>query len=237
MIDFHHFMKGVLMKKILQKALPLSLLVALPLLGMIYNALNNSDRDVYSVMTDLDTLIPFIEIFVIPYIIWFPYILFCFIFYCFKEKRTYYATFVSFVIGQLICFVIYYFFQTLTPRPEITQTDYLSKMVLYIYTNDEPYNCFPSIHVFTTFLMMKAMNDSNIKHITVTWIINIVGTLIILSTIFIKQHAVLDALFGIVLASSTYTVVTQIERSWRSRKTARSSTWMPKRVSKNRMEL
>jgi membrane-associated phospholipid phosphatase len=236
-IYFHRFVKGVSMKKLLHKVLPLSLLVTLPLLGMVYNALNNTDRGVYSVMTDLDKLIPFIEIFVIPYIIWFPYILLCFIFYCFKERRTYYATFISFVIGQMACFTIYYFFQTATPRPEIVHTDYLSNMIRYIYNNDNPYNCFPSIHVFTTYLMMKAMNDSNIKHLFMTCVINMVGTLIILSTIFIKQHAVLDAVFGILLASITYTIVTQIERSWVSRQTVRSRNWLPKRVSKKEFEV
>ncbi|GGE75052.1 phosphatase PAP2 family protein [Priestia taiwanensis] len=225
------------MKKLVYNILPLSLLVILPLLGMVYNKLNNADRGVYSVMTDLDTLIPFIKIFVIPYVIWFPYILLCFIFYCFKERGTYYTALISFIIGQMVCFVIYYFFQTITPRPEVIGTDYLSRMVQYIYQSDNPYNCFPSIHVFTTYLMMKAMNDSNIKHFFLTCCINVIGTFIILSTIFIKQHAVLDAVFGILLASITYTIVTQVGRSWVSRHAIYQRVRIPKRLTKKEMEL
>lgn len=53
----------------------LSLLISIPILGLFYEILNNSNNGVHSLVTNLDQYIPLITIFIIPYILWYGFIL------------------------------------------------------------------------------------------------------------------------------------------------------------------
>ena len=79
-----------------------------------------------------------------------------------------------------------------------------SELVRYIYSIDQPVNCFPSIHVLTTFVIMLAAFKRREQHAFEYYILTFFGTLIILSTLFTKQHAFVDAISGMTLASILY---------------------------------
>ena len=102
----------------------------------------------------MDDWIPFVKAFIIPYLLWFPYLYGALIYYCFADRKQYYVTLSSVIFGKLACFSIYYFWQTTVPRPTVVGTDVFSELVRYIYSIDQPVNCFPSIHVLTTFVIM-----------------------------------------------------------------------------------
>ncbi|MEY8351650.1 phosphatase PAP2 family protein, partial [Bacillus cereus] len=108
------------------------------------------------------------------------------------------------ILGKLACFSIYYFWQTTVPRPTVVGTDMFSELVRYIYSIDQPVNCFPSIHVLTTFVIMLAAFKRREQHVFEYYILTFFGTLIILSTLFTKQHAFVDAVSGMTLASILY---------------------------------
>jgi len=70
--------------------------------------------------------------------------------------------------------------------------DILSQFVRKMYSHDKPMNCFPSIHVYTTVLFTYFILITNrLKKyqiaMMVTWAVSIV-----LSTLFVKQHVILD---------------------------------------------
>jgi membrane-associated phospholipid phosphatase len=89
-------------------------------------------------------------------------------------------------------------------RPDVLDTDPFCGLARIIYSHDNPYNAFPSIHVLGTFsLILAATMARKIGKITKLGIV-VVGLLIILSTVFVKQHVVLDILAGLIFASGFY---------------------------------
>ncbi|MEH7356104.1 phosphatase PAP2 family protein [Neobacillus drentensis] len=192
------------MNKILKKSPYLLFLLVIPLLAMIYQVLNNRSQKAVDISTSIDQSIPFLPVFIIPYILWYAY-MFCYlIYFCFKDTKVYIKTLMLIVIAELICFVIYFFFQTTVPRPTIVSDNFINNLVQWIYTKDRPFNCFPSIHVLTTFTVMLASLHIKNKHILNTLCIHISGSLIIISTLFVKQHVIFDMIGSMFLVTFLY---------------------------------
>ncbi|WP_052404819.1 phosphatase PAP2 family protein [Bacillus rubiinfantis] len=192
------------MQVYLKRAPYLLFLLVMPVLGGIYQRLNGRSHKAVDFITPLDHVIPFVPIFIIPYILWYAYIFCYLVYFCFKDTRVYLKTLMLIVIGELICFVIYFFFQTTVPRPPVTGDDFLTTLVQWIYLKDQPYNCFPSIHVLTTFAIMLAALHIKNKHLINNLFIHIGGSLIIISTLFVKQHVIFDMIGSMFLVSFLY---------------------------------
>lgn len=205
-------MKQLIITRINEYLRPLSLLLTIPCLNLIYFLLNNSDRGAYSLVTDLDNFIPLLKIFVIPYLGWYLYVLVILIFLCVKDRRVYYNTIITINASLLIASLIYYSFQTTVPRPTLEDQDLLTQLVLWVYGHDQPYNCFPSTHVITTYIMMNGLAHSSAKTIFNQIIVYNFGILIILSTLFMKQHVILDVIGSILLVNIVFSIVENL--SW-----------------------
>lgn len=195
------------MKKIEGCILSLSLILMIPLINVIYIYLNNSSRGIHSLVTDIDKGIPFIKVFAIPYLIWSPFLFATLIYLCFRHREAYYKVIISIIVGLILCFIIYYFFQTTVPRPKLDGNDFLTSLVKYIYITDNPFNCFPSIHVLTSYMLIKGIKSSNSKISIDRVIITVISILIILSTQFIKQHVILDLIFAILMGNVIFKIV------------------------------
>lgn len=187
--------------------MPLSFMLSIPILGLFYTLLNNPDRGVHSLVTDIDQGIPLVKIFIVPYVSWYIFIFLTLSYLCFKDKDTYYKTLLAYNISLSICYLVYYTYQTTVPRPELVGNDIFTKFLSYIYSADQPYNCFPSIHSLTSYLMIKAINTSSIKNKLNHIVISGTSVLIITSTLFVKQHVVLDALSAILLGDMIFKLV------------------------------
>lgn len=185
-------------------------LLAMPVLGMIYKFLNTNPRDAVVLSTDLDRLIPFLPIFILPYIIWYAFILGYLIYFWYKDTAVYLKTLSVIVLGELVCFVIYFYFQTTVPRPELTGNGILVDLVAMIYNHDRPYNAFPSIHVLTTFAIMLGNLNIRNKHLFHSIFIPVMGSLIIISTLFVKQHYILDMFGSMFLTAFIYGIVFEL---------------------------
>lgn len=84
-------------------------------------------------------------------------------------------------------------------------------MVANLYKTDTPTNLWPSIHVYNAIGTHLAVANS--KRFS-KWLKNsslVFCILIILSTMFIKQHSVIDVLGGIIFAVATNLVVYKSE--------------------------
>lgn len=206
------------MKYLKEKFIPLCFMVSLPIISLIYRMVNNPDRGVNSLITDIDRGIPFLKIFVVPYILWYVFVFGVLFYFCIKDRNLYYRTLIACNISIIICCITYFFYQTMVPRPLLTGNDILTRMVGFVYRNDQPYNCFPSIHSLTSYLMLKAISVSHIKNRKNHLIIGGMAFLIILSTFFIKQHVILDAVSAILLGDivfrTTYDFNGQKVMSW-----------------------
>jgi len=194
------------MKKLKRDIIPLCAIAYTGVFIIFYKFLNNGTGNINSLVTTVDNTIPFLKIFIIPYITWYGYLAIGLIYLCIKHRKSYYTSLISLNIGILACYIIYMIFQTTVPRPIITDSDILSKLVSMIYKNDNPFNCFPSMHVTTTYIIMKGINSNKNKMVT-SLSFNIIGILIIISTQFVKQHVVLDLVVAILLSEVVFRVI------------------------------
>ncbi|MCM3567772.1 phosphatase PAP2 family protein [Neobacillus mesonae] len=192
------------MKVYLKRAPYLLFLLIIPVLGLIYQLLNERSHKAVDFISPIDQSIPFVPIFIIPYILWYAYIFCYLVYFCFKDPKVYLKTLTLIAAGEMMCFVIYFFFQTTVPRPAVMGDDIISMMVQFVYTHDQPYNCFPSIHVLTTFAIMLASIHIKNKHMINTIMLHIGGTLIIISTLFVKQHVIFDMIGSMFLVAFLY---------------------------------
>lgn len=185
----------------------LSYLLAIPGLKLIYFFLNRIPRPATSVLTWVDNYIPFIPVFVIPYIIFYPFVLLGLI-YLFKNNREVYIhTVKAYSLGLVVCYLTYLFFQTTMPRPEVTGNDLFSKIVAWIYYIDEPYNALPSIHVLGTMITMLGLKEGKYNNL----LVNFLGWSIIFSTVFVKQHGILDVIAALALSHFVFNTFTSAE--------------------------
>lgn len=176
----------------------LSFMISIVISNSFYVILNNNNRGAYKLITVIDKIVPFINYFIIPYIIWYPFIVVGLVYLYFRNRKNYFKSLISLNIGLIICYIIFYFFQTTVPRPIVIDNDIFSKLVRMIYSNDNPYNCFPSVHVITTYIVMRGLYIS-VKNKIINLIFQFTGLLIILSTVFVKQHVVLDIISAIII--------------------------------------
>ncbi|KRF44048.1 hypothetical protein ASG93_03825 [Paenibacillus sp. Soil787] len=182
-------------------------LLLIPLVGLIYIHLNQADGVAYSLVTDLDRQIPFMKSFVIPYLSWYGFLLVGFLYLVYKDRSMYYKTLFQFIMGLLLCYGVYAIYQTTVPRPELTGSDWLLRMVQWVYRSDQPFNCFPSTHVLTSYLMMKAY----LKSTAISWhykiMVSSMSLLIIVSTLLVKQHVLLDIVGAVLVSEGVVYVV------------------------------
>lgn len=198
-----------MIKRFVTSVHPLVYISLFFLTGPMYTYINEAkfDQTVVDVTIKMDDYIPFIEEFIIPYILWYPFMYGLLIYYCFVSRKEYFVGLSSMVIGKLICFCVYCVWQTTVPRPEVVGDDIFAQLVRFIYSQDEPVNCLPSIHVLTTLIMMILAFRRRESHKWEAMLVFVVGILIIISTLFTKQHAILDVFAGIILAFIVYAAV------------------------------
>lgn len=159
----------------------------------------------------IDDYIPFLEVFIIPYMLWFVYIAITIIYFFFHNKSDYYHLCAFLIVGMTVFLII----STLYPnghylRPQVFERDNIFvTWVKKLYLTDTPTNLFPSIHVYNSIgvhiaiLRSKELKNRHGIHLT-SWVLMIS---IVLSTMFLKQHSVFDVLTAFLMAGIVYTFV------------------------------
>ncbi|MNR04127.1 PAP2 superfamily protein [compost metagenome] len=165
-------------------------------------------------MTDLDRQIPFIKGFVVPYLSWYVYLAAGFLYIAYRDRSNYFQTLIEFIIGLLLCYGVYAIYQTTVPRPDIVGSDWLLQTVQWVYRNDQPFNCFPSTHVLTAYLMMRAYLRSTKIGMLYKIIVATMAILIIASTLFVKQHVLMDIVGAVFVAEGVVYVVEKCRKGW-----------------------
>lgn len=186
--------------------LRLILLSTLGITSLGYVWLNNFRGKVYHIPTNLDTIIEFNKYFIVPYIYWYAYLGFFLGYYLLFDGKRYLKILMGINIGMIISFIIFYFFPTTVPRPIVGGSDIFIQAVNFIYSRDNPYNCFPSIHVLDAVLIAAYINRDGRFSPGVKMFSSLISFSIILSTMFIKQHYVYDAIGGAFIAYFMYIV-------------------------------
>ena len=152
---------------------------------------------------DIDDYIPFYEFFIVPYLLWFPYIAIVILYMGFRDKKEYFNMCAFLFTGMTLFLII----STVYPNGHYLRPLYFSHhnvfttLCGYLYSADTATNLFPSIHVYNSIgIHLMVVNSNELKHKKTVQIVSfILCVSIILSTMFIKQHSVFDVSTAIIL--------------------------------------
>lgn len=154
-----------------------------------------------------DDLIPFQEWFLIPYMLW----MVCMVAMCLYCLRYDIETFLRYsrflVIAMSISTVIFLIFPSYQDlRPSTYPRDnFMTDLVAILHTTDTNTNVFPSEHIIGAIAVWIAAFRA--KGLQNTWVrigVSILMTLVCLSTLFLKQHSVLDILAALPICLFSY---------------------------------
>ena len=168
------------------------------------------------IQTTFDEYIPFIEYFIIPYLLWVVFIAVVMLCVFFADVDGFYKRAKIMFAGMAIFLII----STIFPngqdlRPMVFERDNIFvDMVRMVYRMDTCTNVFPSLHVFNSVCACIAIHESKAlkKHRTVCQAAYLLAGLIILATMFLKQHSVLDVMAASFMAYVLYQFVYAKER-------------------------
>lgn len=211
------FQKGV--QALLQRAKEYRHAIPLLIYAVIYLAwfshLEETVTGRYRIIhVPLDDVIPFCEVFVVPYMLWFAYVGVVVAYLLLHDKQEYIRAFTFLCTGMTVFLLI----STLWPnghhlRPYIMPRDNIfTQMVAALYKADTPTNLWPSIHVYNSLgchiAVMKSQRIKNAKYGTGVRIGSfILCVSIIMSTMFIKQHSAYDVVTAFIMAAVMYGIV------------------------------
>ncbi len=177
----------------------------------------------------LDDVIPFVVEFVTVYMLWFPAImLVLLIVMILSEKDFKQMAFVMFT-GMTISLIIYAIIPTgLDLRPEVEVNGFCSWLINTVWSNDVPMNVCPSIHVSSSMAVFFVVWRGELfkKHPILKSIIMLFMVAICISTVFVKQHSVVDVFFGCLLTVILYVISEIYILFRRNRKTTCQKTEM-----------
>ena len=159
----------------------------------------------------LDYKIPFQEIFIIPYLLWFVYIAATVIYFLLHEDENFNALAGTLALGMTLFLVVSAIYPNgLNLRPvTFPRENIFTDLVRMIYSVDTPTNVLPSIHVYNSIGAMAAIAHSTSlkKHRGVQIGSYVLGILIIFSTVFLKQHSITDVIAALAMACMIYPFV------------------------------
>lgn len=153
----------------------------------------------------LDDIIPFCEYFIVPYLFWFPYVAIPLVYFFLTDKETFIKSCKFLFTGMTLFLII----STIYPngaylRPIVfPRENIFTDMVKNLYKMDTPTNLFPSIHVYNAIGTHISIHYSHKFKESVPFRVGslIISILIILSTMFLKQHSAFDVITAIALSS------------------------------------
>ena len=158
-----------------------------------------------------DQYIPFVEVFIVPYLLWFAYLLAAGLYFMFYEKESFVRMMCFGMIGMTIFILVSWLYPNgLELRPETFARDNIFvRLTQFVYSMDTATNVLPSIHVFNSVGICITIRYSE-KLRDKKWVQNgalILTILIVLSTMFVKQHSVVDVLLALLLSYISYELV------------------------------
>lgn len=144
----------------------------------------------------IDEHIPLIPIFVIPYVLFFPYLFGVFLgsFIAGESHFSQFATALIFV--SISTSLIYLILPSEVIKPHLRRAGKLIGAINFIRKVDNEENVFPSNHVAYSLVVSLYLTLIIPQFAVFIWLIFI---LIALSTVFIKQHYIIDVPAGFVL--------------------------------------
>ncbi|MBR4072938.1 MAG: phosphatase PAP2 family protein [Clostridia bacterium] len=167
------------------------------------------NRNFHTISCPLDYKIPFCEFFFIPYFFWYVFLFGTVLYTLFFDipnfKKIMYFIIISFTAAFFI-YLIYPSVQNLRPN-EFLRDNFFTDAVKALYTVDTNTNVCPSIHVIGSMGVCFTLWNTKGFSSVIFRVLNVIITVLIcLSTVFLKQHSVVDLVLGVLISIIVYPI-------------------------------
>ena len=148
----------------------------------------------YVMHSRLDDMIPFCEVFVIPYVGWYLLVAGSLLYFALYNVDSFKRLQIFIIITQAVAMAIYILFPNMQDlRPEVFPRDnILTGIVGFLYSVDTNTNVCPSLHVAYSIGIASVWTKEKSVSKGFKVFVVIAVILICMSTTFIKQHSVID---------------------------------------------
>jgi len=167
----------------------------------------------HEVYCSLDDYIPFVEYFVIPYVFWYFYLIGIHIYTLLYDMDAFRRLMKFIMITYTAALAVYLLWPNCQMlRPETFERDNLfTRFMADFYQFDTNTNVCPSLHVVGSLAVCftswhsRGLNDrSGLSGKIIHQCFNISAILISISTVFLKQHSVIDIMAALTLCIPAY---------------------------------
>ena len=174
----------------------LKLLLFWPLFGLVFLLEERVLRlDYFPMHCALDDMIPFCEYFLIPYLFWFVFLVGMGLYSLLFDIPAF-RRFMNFIIitytAAAICYILFPTMQNLRPVT-FARDNVFTRFMTEFYQFDTNTNVCPSIHVLGSLAVLYASwNSRAFGTPLLRAVFTVITVAICLSTVFLKQHSLLD---------------------------------------------
>lgn len=163
----------------------------------------------HEIYCPVDDMIPFCELFVIPYMFWLIFLAGMIIYTLLYDvdgfKKMMWFIMLTYTV-TIIIYLVYPNVQYLRPD-EFERDNLLTRFMAGFYEYDTNTNVCPSIHVIGSFAaMFAAWHTKRFSTPVYRTIFAVCAVLISISTVFLKQHSVIDVIMAVPLCIVAYIV-------------------------------
>ena len=180
-----------------------------PIYGLRYLILERfvPVRYYHPIHAPIDDMIPFQELFLIPYVLWYVGLVGMQLYTLLYDVRSFknYMKFLSISMTiSTVIFIVYPSFQNLRPE-QLPRDNLLTKIVQMLYAIDTNTNVFPSEHAIGALvILLSSLHTKGLRSPLKTTVITVLTILICMSTVFLKQHSILDVIAAIPITLIAY---------------------------------
>ncbi|MGN0335816.1 MAG: phosphoesterase [Lachnospiraceae bacterium] len=171
---------------------------------LLFFFLEQRQTDFHIINCSFDAWIPFCEYFIVPYVLWYLFVggtvLYLGLFQ--EDSSEYFRLIHILMLGMAAFLAISLLYpNALRLRPQLEGDSIFIRMVEILYRVDTPTNVLPSLHVYNTVACQMAIlrNRPCRSNRWITAGTCTLSVLIILSTMFLKQHSIVDVTAALLL--------------------------------------
>lgn len=146
----------------------------------------------YSMYTPIDEIIPFVPAFISVYILAYFQWVFGYGIIARENKQIFYRIVIAEIIAKAMALVCFIAVPTTIERPEITGTGIWDILTASVYNADAPDNLFPSVHCLESWVCFRGAMYLKKPGKWYKYASLVFTLLVFASTVFVKQHVVLD---------------------------------------------
>jgi len=153
----------------------------------------------YDLSISLDKTLPAIPFFWLFYFLAYVQWVGSYIFHSRTNVKMCYHMVTADTIAKLLCLVFFIVLPTRIVRPPLEGEGFFVWVTNFFYSIDEPINLFPSIHCLESYMCFRTAMMLPKKNIPYIALQGVFAILVFLSTIFIKQHFIVDIFAGMLV--------------------------------------